>query len=248
MSAGETADIPASVGMLGLHFEDNLTIRELVVAVALWEADEMPEAALIAGYHSFSSELRAALADKLFDFKAADDAEKQKLIDDIKTRVKSKVHSAIRNALTGWEKARVLIGTLDLDDLIGGDFIYFPNVVPGNVSLAFSEDPLNNYTIQGVLDITTPPIEHCQVEVDRVKAAQDKADTIDAHISNLQTRLQHAAPQEKPRLIAQIAQLSDELSVAMEALEDARRALQACRDLWSRSRTVKATTTTVLGA
>src|SRR5215211_509239 len=40
MRAGATADIPSSVGILRIRFEDGLTIRRLILAVALWEEDE----------------------------------------------------------------------------------------------------------------------------------------------------------------------------------------------------------------
>lgn len=62
MSAGQTADIPTSVGMLRVRFEDGLTIRRPILVVALWEEDETPEAAMRAGFQAFSTELRAAVA------------------------------------------------------------------------------------------------------------------------------------------------------------------------------------------
>src|SRR5262245_28376897 len=62
MRAGQIADIPTSVGDLRVRFDDGLTIRRLILAVALWEEDETPEAAMRAGFQAFSSELRAAIA------------------------------------------------------------------------------------------------------------------------------------------------------------------------------------------
>lgn len=49
MRAGQTADIPLSVGMLRVRFEDGLSIRRLILVVALWEEDETPEAARVPG-------------------------------------------------------------------------------------------------------------------------------------------------------------------------------------------------------
>jgi len=65
MSAGQTADIPLPLGTLGVRFEDNLSIRWLILAVALWEENETPEAAVWAGFQAFSNELRAAVASSL---------------------------------------------------------------------------------------------------------------------------------------------------------------------------------------
>ena len=42
MRAGQTADIPASVGVLRVRFEDGLAIRRLILAVALWEGTKLP--------------------------------------------------------------------------------------------------------------------------------------------------------------------------------------------------------------
>src|SRR5262245_4316394 len=57
MRAGQTADIPSSVGILRVRLEDNFTIRRLILAVALWEWDDTPQAAMRAGFQAFSSEL-----------------------------------------------------------------------------------------------------------------------------------------------------------------------------------------------
>ncbi|MGQ0659229.1 MAG: hypothetical protein ACT4NU_14285 [Chromatiales bacterium] len=137
MRAGHIADIPTSVGVLRVRFEDGLSIRRLILAVALWEEDETPEAAMRAGFQAFSSELRAAIADNLFDLNQASEEELDAIIETIKTRVNDRVDSAITNGLTGWQKARVLLGTLNLDDIIGSDFKNFPDLLPTPITLAF---------------------------------------------------------------------------------------------------------------
>ena len=137
MRAGQIADIPTSVGVLRVRFEDGLSIRRLILAVALWEEDETPVAAMRAGFQAFSSELRAAIADKLFALSQASGEELDAIIETIKTRVKDRVKSAIENGLTGWQKARVFLGTLNLDDIIGSDFKNFPDLLPTPITLAF---------------------------------------------------------------------------------------------------------------
>jgi hypothetical protein len=283
MRAGQTADIPASVGVLRVRLEDGLTIRRLILAVALWEEDETPDAAMRAGFQAFSSELRAAIADNLFALNQASEEEREAIIETIKASVSDRVRSSIENGLTGWQKARVLFGLLNLDDFIDSDFKNFPDLLPTPITLTFGVNPAgrllfyrdttqngtgdvanpsviglggwrdfkflfsggngiiyavdqadrssNEYEIHGELQAQPVPIDLCQAEIDRVKAAQAVVDAIDAEISALQSELGHASPAEKPFIILEIKRLRvEELPVAMAALEDARRALQACRE------------------
>jgi hypothetical protein len=102
MRAGQTADIPTSVRTLRVRFEDGLSIRRMILAVALWEEDETPEKAMRAGYQAFSGELRAAVADNLFALSQATEEQTEELTKTIKARVKGKVESAIKDGLTGW--------------------------------------------------------------------------------------------------------------------------------------------------
>lgn len=230
MRAGQTADIPLSVGALRVRFEDNLTIRRLILAVALWEEDETPEAAMRAGFQAFSSELRAAVADNLFALSQASDVEQDAIIAAIKTRVKDRVRSAIENGLTGWQKARVFVGTLNLDDIIDSAFRSFPDLFPSSIALTFRAGSSNVYEIQGKLEVRPVRVDRCQAQVNAVRAAQSVVDGVDAEIRALQTELQHASPGEKPFIIAEIKRIrEEELSDAMDALDDARRALSICR-------------------
>src|SRR5512144_2923481 len=50
MHANETADIFASVGVLDHRFDDDLTKHQLILVVALWEANDTSVAALNAGF------------------------------------------------------------------------------------------------------------------------------------------------------------------------------------------------------
>lgn len=230
MRAGQAADIPPSVGVLRVRFEDTLTIRRLILAIALWEEDETPEAAMRAGFQAFSSELRAAVADNLFALSQASDEEQDAIIATIKTRVKDRVKSAIENGLTGWQKARVFIGTLNLDDIIDSAFKSFPDLFPAPITLTFGAGSSNDYEIQGKLEVRPVRVDRCQSQVNAVKAAQSVVDGIDAEIKALQTELQHASPAEKPFIIAEIKRIREEdLADAMAALDAARRALSICR-------------------
>jgi hypothetical protein len=94
------------------RLEDDLTIRRLLLALARWYEDETPDADMRAGFQAFSSELRAAIADNLFALNQGSEEERGAIIKTIEARVRDRVASSIKNSLTGWQKARVLIGTL----------------------------------------------------------------------------------------------------------------------------------------
>jgi len=232
MRAGQTADIPASVGrVLRVRLEDVMVFRRLILVVALWEEDETPEAAMRAGFQAFSRALRAAVADNLFALSQANEEEEKAIIETIKTRVRNRVRSAIENGLTGWQKARVLLGTLNLDDIINSDFKIIPDLLATSITLTFRAGSSDDYEIQGNLQVLPVPVDDCQAQVNAVKAAKSVVDNIDVQIRTLQDELQHASPAEKPLIISEIRRLRrEELPVAMAALEDARRALQTCRE------------------
>ena len=133
MRAGETVDIPTSVGVLGIQLEDSENIRELILVVALVEFDETPTAALQAGFEAFSNGLRAAIADNLLSLSSPDEAVRDATIEAIKIDVHNRVVSAIRNGLTNWEKFLVFLGKKNMDDFISNQFINFSEIPPTSI-------------------------------------------------------------------------------------------------------------------
>lgn len=73
-------------------------------------------------------------------------------------------------------------------------------------------------------------IDPCQAEVDRLNEAQQAVAGINAEIEALQSELSTASPGDKPGILKEIRRLrQQDLREAMAALDEARRALQACR-------------------
>jgi hypothetical protein len=230
MHAGDAADISYPVSTLSVRFEDHLSVRRLILVVALWEKHDTPDPALFAGCGAFSSELRAAIADNLFALN--DDNQRDQVIADIKKRVHDRVSSAISNALTGPQKLGVLLGTLRLDDIRGSDFNFFPDAIATNISLTLADDPSNRYAIQGALQVQPPTVDPCQAQVDRANAAQNVVNGLYDQLTSLQNELNDAGPAQKASIIASIKQVNDELVVAQADLNDANQALLACRARW----------------
>lgn len=237
MSAGETALIPFPLGTLGVRFEEVSTLTYVLLVVALFDQDETPQAAMWAGCKAFSNELRAAIVQRLPFLRAAvtqgDDAELQRLIAEIKTQVKAATESATWNALTGWQKTRVILGTLNLDDYVGFAF-YFGKPARTDLELVLrSDNGSEEYRVDGSIDVQATTVDLCQTQADAVKEAQDVVDGIEGQINAAKAMLHDAAPAQKATIVAHITQLNQDLDVAMMALDEARRALQRCRDRWA---------------
>jgi hypothetical protein len=240
MRAGEEANLPSSVSTLRVRLDDNQTVRRLILAVALWEDDETPQKAMRAGYTAFVGEMGSAIADNLFALSAATtDDERQPIIDEITARVKAKVESAIRDGLTGWQKARVAIGTLNLDDFIDSAFKSFPTLANEPFLLDFASPgarPSQRYQITGQLRAVPVRVDPCQALVDAVHEAQAAVDGIETEIRALQAQLRgQRQPGEPPLpkafIIQEIARIrEEELPPAEDALQAAIDALAACRN------------------
>jgi hypothetical protein len=239
MKAGDVADIPSQVGTLRVRMDDNQSVRQLLLTVALWENDETPEKAMRDGYQAFVRELGLAVADNLLALNAAKTPEERKpIIEAIKKRVTAKVESAIRNGLTGSQKIQVFLGTLNLDDIISSDFKQFPQLLAQPFSLDFASNgnrPSNRYRIDGQLRAVPVVVDPCATQAARVRDAQDTVNGIEAEIKSLQDQLKGKNPPGEPPLpkkdiIAEIKRIGEEeLAPAEEALDEARTALSICR-------------------
>ena len=244
MRARETAAIPSSVGILRTRFEDGLTVRRLILVVALLEMDETPKPAMRAGFRTFGSELRAAIAENLIALDQAEGEAEKQLIKSIQERVEDRVTSAIKDGLTSWEKTKVFAGVLNMDDPSGSAFLTFgkEGLIPTPITLAFEASrrlpfpPVvssSQYEIRGQLQIRPVVIKRCQAQIDRVNAAQSVVNGIEEQIKDLQAQLQGEGdepPLPKDFINDEIERLRDEeLGPAMDALKAARIALEICR-------------------
>jgi hypothetical protein len=233
MRAGQTAAIPAGVGVLRTRYADGQSTRKAVVVVALWESDETPDAAVRAGYQAFVSEVGAAIADNLVALKSArdthDDAELDRLIGVIKARVESRVRAAIRNALTATQKLKVKLGILNLDDFVGSEFKFFDTIADAGVDLTIA-DVGDRYRLTGELDARIVVPDRCQAFVDRVRDAQATVNGINAEIAELQAELHGGSDLPKAAIIAEIKRIrAEDLPPARSELLAAQAALAACR-------------------
>jgi hypothetical protein len=239
MRRGQTADIPGEVGILRFRVDDNQQLFQLILIVALWENDETPVKAMRAGFQAFVEGLRQAFDERLGFLVLANTPENlDPLIEDITTEVKAGVESAIRGALTGSQKFRVKIGTLNLDDFIDSSVRTIDELQSKAIALSFrsgENPPSDRYTITGRLQTRRVIVDRCASLVQRVADAQAVVNGLEDEIKSLQDQLNGNTPDGEPTLpksflTEEIRRIrEEELQDAEEALDDARAALQACR-------------------
>jgi len=248
MRAGQSAAIPGPGNRLSAVFQDGQANPKLLLVVALWEADETPASAVQAGNQAFLDELRAQVSKNLAALSTATDAERKTIVEDIKKKVYDKVHAAVENKLSSWEKTRVFLGWLNLDDFMGSDFKLLPDLTPTSFTLTFLGNagdvifqnpggvppkvvnPPIQYELRGSLKVQAVTVDVCQAQVDAVNAAQAKLKGLQDMVQSLQAQLQHATPQQKSGIVAQIRQINEhQIPQAQKALDEARSALEACR-------------------
>jgi len=237
MKAGETAAIPFPLGTLGIRFEEVSTLTYVLLVVALFDQDETPQAAMWAGCKAFSLALRAAIVPRLLALRTAvaqgDDVELERLTAEIKAEVKAATESATWNALTGPQKGGYFLGTLNLDGYVGSAF-YFGAPARTDLALVLRSDyGSNEYRVDGFINVQQTTVDLCQAQADAVKEAQDLVDGIQGQITAEKASYHTASPAQKSSISAHIAQLNQDLDVAMTALDEARLALKRCRDRWA---------------
>jgi hypothetical protein len=238
MRAGQSAPVPGEVGALRQRFEDGTALRRLILCVALLESDDTPDDAWRAGYEAFRAALRDELADVqvLQALSGANPDELAAMVDAISARVEGRVKAAISGALTVAQKARYLLGLLNLDDAVDSDFHSFTALTPGPFTLAFaSGDEKNRYEIDARLATVEVAIDRCADQVHAVALAQAALDSVYQQIEALQAGLHGETipgepPLSKAAIMAEIRELrAHDLPQAEAGLEAARTALRACR-------------------
>lgn len=248
MRAGESVSMDFPGQTLSATFEDDQSDRQLILVVALLEADDAPEGAIQAGYQAFLDELKLRLGHNILALKTATEDEKNEIIAQIQRQVSEKATSAIKGALTTGQKIKVKLGFLNMDDFMASQTRHFTDLTPQDFTLRFegtSGDPkVTNqavvvlfpitYEIDGRVSVSEITVDACQANVDAVAAAEAKIRGLHLQVQSLQQQLQTATPQQKSGIIALIRRINEQdIPAAKQALEGAKRMLQRCRVMGS---------------
>jgi hypothetical protein len=137
--------------------------------------------------------------------------------------------------MTTWEKFKVGIGSLNLDDEVGAEFASTATTM--NLGLAFtvtegsgsSAHVTQDWRLTGVL-VVDNRIDLCAAQVLAVNQAKVHRDQVLDQLRSLQTQWAQASPTEKPGIQLDIDEVRAVLADAEAALDAAEAALTACRN------------------
>ncbi len=250
MRAGDTATVPNAIRRLQVRLEDGWRVQNLILIVAMFEHDETPTKAVEAGLKAYGPALQSILGARIFELNAAQQAGNEAAFDaiigEITRAVEAEVRSAAEDALSTSEKVRIFLGTLNLDDTVGTAREFYSPVQADSFSMSFREIEndvaVNDYELNGVLQVQPVPVETCPEEALAVIEAKRGVDAVDAMIELAQTELKTAPPSHKPFWVSEIRRLKlEELPKAEAELDAAKRALDQCRSRPSRPSVILST-------
>jgi hypothetical protein len=156
MQGGQSAAIPAEVGVLARILESsNLTQHLVILVIALWEELDTPENVVDAGYQAFDSSLGPAFQANFAGL--VDPSTKNTASAEITKAVNSAVTAAIENTLSVPQKIEVWLGNLQLDHLIDSSSQQITS--DGSIKVTFgdsTQNPSNSWVIIGELQFAAP--------------------------------------------------------------------------------------------
>jgi hypothetical protein len=231
VEAGDVLTIPPFLASASFDMDLEADHTLLGCIAVVMEEDETPQSSIVLGRIAYSNEIEKQLNDLVAarvlagDFGPVTDAE----IDAIRAAVKSKVEDAIESNQSIWDIFR------NQDDQVGfthrafsgpeiaAQFFDFPEIR--------SDDSTNRYILSGSLSvgaIPSDPVDLCATERAAVKAKQDEIKGLQTRRSLLQGQLQHATPQQKAAIVAEIGATNDLIAQAEADLPALQSALDAC--------------------
>ena len=117
LQPGESAPIPASVGVATQSFDD-LTKAAFIQVALLWQKHGTPGSVVQAGFNAFGKHLKSAIIANLDGLESNPQA-RQQAISNIQAAVYEAIYQAIHGSLSDAEKTEIELGILTLDAQIG---------------------------------------------------------------------------------------------------------------------------------
>lgn len=232
MTAGRAATIPPFLASTSFDMDLTLSTYKLVGCIAvLMEQDETPHASILLGRIAYSKAIDEQLTllvqtrISTANFDPITDAE----IATIKTAVKARVESAIASNQSVWN------WFTDQDDNIGFTYKTFSNAEIAFKYFDFPEivsgSGKDRFVLSGGLSLgpaLANPVDLCAGPRAAVNAKKDEINSLNTRTRLLQDQLQHASPQAKAALVAEIRATHERIALAQSELSGLHAALQAC--------------------
>jgi len=203
--------------------------------VLLWEEDETPNSAVLAGRNAYMSGLHAEL-NKLvrkriqtFDKSPVTPAE----ADALAAAIRPQIESAIKSKLSFFQK---LFG--NQDDFIGYTYVAFTDGGIQTRAFTFPDIPRgggsNHYQLTGDMTVgpvrTGPVVDLCARPRAALRAKENEVKGLQVIRASLQQQLATAPPAHKAALIARITELGAQLATLEAELPALRDALTRCQE------------------
>lgn len=229
VTEGTVIPVPTFVGNASFEVDPGpLGFMLAGAVVVLWEEDDTPQSAMIAGRNAYLTAIHKALND-LIRQRIGDanqgpiaPAEIKAIVD----AVKPAVESAIRSSLS------FLDGFKNQDDQLGFGHVAFMGSEIQTRDFTFPElgSGSNRFVLNGSMTVapTRPVFDRCAASRAAVQAQRNQIKGLQLFRASLQQQLQTAPPQAKPALIAQIQALAVEIAREEAELPPLEAALSAC--------------------
>ncbi|SDO57553.1 hypothetical protein SAMN04489867_0065 [Pedococcus dokdonensis] len=232
--AGAALAVPASVGRISTNLDAGDSLRKAIAVVTLLENDDTPDHVVLAAYDRYVEALPVAIAGHLLELNSDDPDTVDAATAAVREEVSDAVHSAGKDALTWWEKVKVEVGSLNLDDEVGAEFA--STEVTKELGLTFQQSTTilsqtvvtQDWRLSGAL-VVDNTVDRCASEALAVNRAKVVRDAAQRRLRDLQTAFAQAPAAERPAIQLDIDDARAELSSAESALDAAESALAACR-------------------
>jgi hypothetical protein len=232
VQAGQAVVVPPFYATASFDFDLALTGPKLTGAIAvLMEQDGTPDGSIALGYGAYAKEIDKQLNDLVTkriqagNFGAITDAE----IKIIKDAVNAKVQTAVGSNQSFWnlftdqdDNLGVTFKTFS-DDEIQFQYFDFPEIA--------SADASDRFVLSGGISlgpVPTAPVDSCAAQRAAVNAKQAEITGYQVQKEALQNQLQHATPQEKSGIVAEIRADDDRITQAQAELPALQTALDSC--------------------
>lgn len=236
--AGAVLTVPATAGTVATTLGEGDLLRRALVIVALLENDETPDHVVRAAYESFVVELPAAIARHLLELSSGDPTTVEAAKQAVRDEVGDAVESAGSDEMTTWEKFKVGVGSLNLDDQVGSAFddVSPPagGVATTPLTLRYTETndagtvTTQDWTLTGSLTVDTR-IDLCAGLVIAANQARVRRDSARRQLLELRTAWGQARGAEREALALDVADAEEVLAAAQAELGAAEAALARCR-------------------
>jgi hypothetical protein len=234
VKAGATLTVPPAAGTVGTQLAEGDVLRQAIAVVTLLENDETPHHVVVAAYDEYVQALPAAVAAHLLELASGDPETVAAAKEAIKSEVKEAVKSAGSGEMTTWEKIKVGVGSLNLDDQV--DALFLGTTTTADLDLTFtvtkesgsSTVVTQEWLLTGTLEVDNR-IDLCAAQVSAVNQAKVHRDQVLDQLRDLQTQWAQASASEKPGIQIDIDETREVLAAAEDALAAAQAALAECR-------------------